>query len=74
MDWPRLLRRTFDTDVLQCPRCEGRLRVLSVITNEPTVARILPALGLATDAPIIARARDPTDLLDLEHDEPAAFA
>ena len=66
VDWPTLLRRTFDIDVLQCPRCEGRLRILSVITDEPVVARILPALGLPTDAPTVARARDPTDLLDFD--------
>ncbi|HSQ65331.1 MAG TPA: hypothetical protein VLM85_19060 [Polyangiaceae bacterium] len=74
IDWPTLLRRTFDIDVLQCPRCEGRLRILAVITDEPVVARILPALGLPTDAPAAARARDPTDLLDFEQSEAAPFA
>ncbi len=74
VDWPSLLRRTFEIDVLQCPRCEGRLRILSVITDEPVVARILPALGLPTDAPAVARARDPTDLLDFDQSAATSLA
>jgi hypothetical protein len=64
VDWARLLRRTFDVDVLQCPRCHGRLRVLAVITEREPVERILAHLGLPTDAPTLARARDPTDDAD----------
>ncbi len=74
VDWPILLRRTFDIDVLQCPRCQGRLRILAVITDELVVARILPALGLATDAPAAARARDPTDLLDFDQSDATSLA
>ena len=61
VDWPALLRRTFDVDVLQCPRCHGRLRVLAVITERDPVRQILGHLGLPTDVPPVARARDPTD-------------
>jgi hypothetical protein len=64
VDWARLLRRTFDVDVMQCPKCQGRLRVLAVITDRTATRRILAHLGLATEAPAIARARDPTDDLD----------
>jgi hypothetical protein len=56
--------RSFDVDVLQCPRCDGRLRVLSTITDEDALARILPKLGLPVHPPIAARTRDPTDLLE----------
>ena len=58
---PKLLRRTFDVDVLQCPKCHGRLRVLAVITEREPVRQILAHLGLPTEAPPVARARDPTD-------------
>jgi hypothetical protein len=61
VDWPKLLRRTFDVDVLQCPKCHGRLRVLAVITEREPVRQILAHLGLPTEAPPVARARDPTD-------------
>jgi hypothetical protein len=48
-------------DVLECPKCHGRLRVVAVITEREPVRRILAHLGLPTHAPPTARARDPTD-------------
>jgi hypothetical protein len=61
VDWATLLRRTLSVDVLECPRCHGRLRVLAVITEREPVRRILARLGLPTESPPVARARDPTD-------------
>jgi hypothetical protein len=61
VDWASLLRRSFEVDVLQCPRCQGRLRVVAVITEREPVRRILAHLGVPTEAPPLARARDPTD-------------
>jgi hypothetical protein len=73
VDWAPLLRRSFAVDVLQCPKCNGRLRVLAVITERESVRPILAHLGMPTDAPPIARARDPTD--DQEHaDEDSQLA
>ncbi len=69
VDWATLLRRSFDVDVLQCPTCKGRLRVLAVIPEREPVRRILAHLGLLPDAPPVARARDPTD--DQEDVEPS---
>ena len=55
--WAELLRKVFALDVLECPRCAGRLEVIAYIA-EPTVARrILDHLGLASQAPPVARAR-----------------
>ncbi len=51
-------------DVLECPKCQGRLRALAVITDRQPVQRILSHLGMATEAPPLARARDPTDDVD----------
>jgi hypothetical protein len=69
VDWATLLRRSFDVDVLQCPRCHGRLRVIAVVTEREPVRRILACLGLPTDAPRVARARDPTDAAAGEREE-----
>jgi len=66
MDWARLLRRSLDVDVLKCPKCDGRLRVIAAITEAASVARILAHIGVPTEAPAVARARDPTD--DVEGD------
>jgi len=64
IDWARLLRRSMGVDVLECPKCQGRLRVLAVITERQPVQRILSHLGMETEAPLLARARDPTDDVD----------
>jgi len=66
VDWAALLRRSFQVDVMQCAKCGGRLRVLAVITEPEPVRRILAHLGLPPEAPPVARARDPTDDLDVE--------
>jgi hypothetical protein len=67
VDWATLLRRSFQIDVLECPKCHGRLRVVAVLTEREPVRRILAHLGLPTEAAPLARARDPTD--DVVHDE-----
>jgi hypothetical protein len=55
----QLLRRSFDIDIEQCAKCGGRIRFIQSVT-EPNVARaILERLGLPTEAPRPARARDP---------------
>ncbi len=70
VDWARLLRRRFSVDVLECPKCHGRLRVVAVFTEREPIQRILSHLGLPTEAPALARARDPTD--DALDDESSA--
>ena len=69
VDWATLMRRSFAVDVLECPKCHGRLRVLAVITEREPVQRILAHLGMPTEAPHVARARDPTDDHAAEWDE-----
>jgi hypothetical protein len=61
VDWASLLRRSFSVDVLECPKCHGRLRIVAVITEREPIRRILAHLGMATEAPPLAHARDPTD-------------
>jgi hypothetical protein len=64
VDWASLLRRSFSVDVLECPKCHGRLRVIAVLTEREPVTRILAHVGMPTGAPPLARARDPSDELD----------
>jgi hypothetical protein len=63
IDWPTLLRRSFDVDILACSKCGGRLRLLGQITEPSLVRLVLETFGLPAEAPPIARARDPTELL-----------
>ena len=63
VDWATLLRRTFDVDVLRCAGCGGRVRMCGEVLDPAVVRLVLETLGMPTDAPPVARARDPTDLL-----------
>jgi hypothetical protein len=57
--WAELLRRTFGFDVLACPRCAGRMRLLAMVTEPKSVSRYLRALGEPNDAPTRTPARGP---------------
>ncbi len=48
--WAELLRRVFAVDVLACPRCGGRMRVIALIDDPSVVRRILAHLGILGDA------------------------
>jgi hypothetical protein len=44
--WAALMRRTFDLDVLRCPRCAGRMQLIAAIEDPAVIQRILAHLGL----------------------------
>jgi hypothetical protein len=46
-----LLERTFAIDVLTCPDCGGRLRLIATITDHSVIKKILGHLGLPTAGP-----------------------
>jgi len=54
--WAELLRHVFALDVLACPRCGGRMRVLATIEDPAVIRRIPTHLGLPVDEPVPARA------------------
>jgi Putative transposase len=56
--WADLMRRSFGFDVLACPRCGGRLRLVALIEEAAVIARILGHLGLSAEipGPCVARA------------------
>ncbi|MBN9165356.1 MAG: transposase [Myxococcales bacterium] len=69
LPWAQLLQRTFDVDILECPQCKGRLRLIETVVEKGAARQILERLGLPVDAPQLVRARDPTTL---DGDEPDA--
>jgi hypothetical protein len=56
--WADLMRRVFALDVLECPDCGGRMRILAAIHPPETAQAILSCLGLPERAPPIAPARN----------------
>lgn len=61
--WADLMRRVFAIDVLACPGCGGRLRLIAVIEASAATARILAHLHLPAEvpAPVPSRASPATD-------------
>ena len=55
--WAELLKKVFEIDVLACPECGGRMKLIAYIA-EPTIAkRILDHLRLDSTGPPLATAR-----------------
>ena len=57
--WADLMRRAFGFDVLACPRCGGRLRLIALLDESAVTRRILRHLGLPTEVPEARPARAP---------------
>ena len=57
--WASLMARTFGFDVLACPRCGGRLRLIALIDPAGVIERILRHLGVPTEIPAPRPARAP---------------
>jgi hypothetical protein len=47
--WANLMRRAFDIDVLACPRCGGRLRLLGTIEDPGAIRAILDSLAVSAE-------------------------
>ena len=59
------MARTFGRDVLACPRCGGRLRLIALIEEAAVIDRILRHLGLPTETPAPRLARAPPRLANV---------
>ena len=57
IDWATLLHRVWGWDVLGCPRCNGRMRFIAVITERAVIERILTHVGLSAARIVAAPAR-----------------
>jgi hypothetical protein len=52
--WAELMKRAWDLDVLVCPRCSGRMRVIATIMKRDVLRAILEACGFPADSPLRA--------------------
>src|SRR6185436_5545190 len=57
--WAELLRRTFEIDVLECPTCKGRMKLVAMVTEPRSIVRFLSSLGEPTDVPARSPNRGP---------------
>ena len=58
LTWPELMLRVFKIDVLECPRCQSRLRIIATVTTPSAVKAILECLGLPARPPPLNAARE----------------
>jgi hypothetical protein len=61
LTWPELMRRTFEVDVLVCPRCSGRMKIIAAITDPDVIRAFLDSLGIPREDVTPAPARPPPD-------------
>jgi hypothetical protein len=66
IDWHTLLKRVYDINSLQCPRCGGRLRFIAMLTEAEPIGAILVSMGPPSTPPLPARARSPTLFDDVQ--------
>jgi hypothetical protein len=57
--WAELLARTFAVDVLACPKCQGRMKLLGLVKNPAIISRTLATVGEATEVPRRSPGRGP---------------
>jgi hypothetical protein len=57
--WAELLKRTFGVDVLACPKCHGRMKLLAMVTEPASFARYLVGIGEPVDVPARSPNRGP---------------
>jgi hypothetical protein len=60
--WADLMRRAFDIDVLACPRCGERMRLIATVEDPDAIRAILAALAMSREradrAPPLAASLD----------------
>ena len=61
------MRRSFGIDVLQCPKCLGRMKLIALIEDPVVIAKILDHLGLSSEIPRARPARPPPERFMLDH-------
>ncbi|PIR21864.1 MAG: IS91 family transposase [Deltaproteobacteria bacterium CG11_big_fil_rev_8_21_14_0_20_45_16] len=59
MNWAKLLKRTFNIDVLTCPLCSGNCKIISAIQDKKAINKILSHLHSPTEPPQPHEARAP---------------
>jgi hypothetical protein len=60
--WAALLKHVFQLDLLVCPECQGKRKIIAAVTKPDAIEKILTHLGLPTQPPRLAPARAPPQM------------
>ena len=67
--WARLMQCAFEIDVLSCPRCGGRMRLIATVEDPREIHGVLSALALSASpmdrAPPPSKSVDATPTADV---------
>ena len=66
------MKKVFTIDVLACPQCSGRMKLIAFIANEAVARHILDHLGLDSTGPPLARPKAADELLESAPDHDVA--
>jgi hypothetical protein len=55
--WAELMQRAFGYDLLGCPHCGGKMKLIAVILERAAIRKILTHIGLPDEPPALAPAR-----------------
>ena len=50
-NWARLIQKIYEVDPLTCPKCLGKMKIISVIEDNEVIKKILKHLGLWDSKP-----------------------
>ena len=45
-NWARLIQKIYEVNPLTCPKCSGKMEIISMIEDEEVIKKILKHLGL----------------------------
>ena len=45
-NWARLIQKIYEVDPLTCPKCSGKIKIISMIKDEEVIKKGLKHLGL----------------------------
>jgi len=66
-NWARLIQKIYEIDPLICPKCEGEMRVISMIEDQAVIKKILQHLRI-WETRLVGRS---ATRVDSNHDPPA---
>ena len=50
-EWARRIQKIYEVDPLNCPKCNGAMRILAFIEDQDVIRKILSHLGLWEESP-----------------------
>jgi uncharacterized Zn finger protein (UPF0148 family) len=67
--WAQCIKRIFEIDPLECPKCKGKMRIVAFLQNEAEIHKIMNSLGIPKFSPPPKLPRAPPQWPELFDDQ-----